>query len=533
MKLRTQKSEVSSEKTEPLVAERDCLMPLEGHNFQGKFGTGVAARTLFLVAFVFWLLAPAFAQQPNPEPVYKANAEAVEGVGPGNWTYGADVNLYVNASTGSDSTGNGTSGNPYATIGRALQDVPAFVSQHYIINLAAGTYYEEVDVKNRYFATSALSGLTPASIEIRGDANNPDSYVISGATAAAPTTPARDACVSSSFANVILNGVSLQYANNFAGFYQLGGNSLIISSTFRNIPGTFGIVLRLGAREEIRGNVVMSNVWGGLDAEGISFLNVPLTGNSWWDELGAESLPTGTLTVGVSGSDGEGIVAAEHSMLEIHGNVSLTGPGASAASSTGVLTWEGGEAVLVNASISGFGTDVWADSSSIVYVDTPTLSNAATGVVAKHKATVGWYVSDPTFTSVPTPYSISSGARVVGASGLNLFDGSLDSTGAVSVTAGGTNQDVTLTPSGTGYTILHGKVGIETTSPAAALDVAGAIRSLPVAFSSLPACTAAQEGTQQPVTDSSTNSWGAGISGGGSDHVLAYCDGGTWTVMAK
>ena len=52
-------------------------------------------------------------------------------------------------------------------------------------------------------------------------------------------------------------------------------------------------------------------------------------------------------------------------------------------------------------------------------------------------------------------------------------------------------------------------------------------------FSALAACTSGVEGTQAPVTDSTTNTWGATITGGGSDHVLAYCDGSAWTVAAK
>jgi hypothetical protein len=44
---------------------------------------------------------------------------------------------------------------------------------------------------------------------------------------------------------------------------------------------------------------------------------------------------------------------------------------------------------------------------------------------------------------------------------------------ALELQAGGTNQNITLTPSGTGYTILNGYVGIGTTAPAVKLDVAG------------------------------------------------------------
>ena len=35
------------------------------------------------------------------------------------------------------------------------------------------------------------------------------------------------------------------------------------------------------------------------------------------------------------------------------------------------------------------------------------------------------------------------------------------------------------------------------------------------------------------ITDSSTNAWGAVISGGGLFHVLGYYNGTNWTVAAK
>lgn len=50
--------------------------------------------------------------------------------------------------------------------------------------------------------------------------------------------------------------------------------------------------------------------------------------------------------------------------------------------------------------------------------------------------------------------------------------------GAITISAGGTNQNVTLTPSGTGYTILNGQVGIgKTPTAGVALDVNGHIQS--------------------------------------------------------
>ena len=52
-------------------------------------------------------------------------------------------------------------------------------------------------------------------------------------------------------------------------------------------------------------------------------------------------------------------------------------------------------------------------------------------------------------------------------------------------------------------------------------------------YSTLPPCGSAFEGTMAPVTDSTTITWGATVSGSGTDHVMAYCDGANWTVAAK
>jgi len=52
-------------------------------------------------------------------------------------------------------------------------------------------------------------------------------------------------------------------------------------------------------------------------------------------------------------------------------------------------------------------------------------------------------------------------------------------------------------------------------------------------FGSLATCNSGNEGLIKPITNSSTNTWGATISTTGTDHVLAYCDGTQWTVMGK
>lgn len=52
-------------------------------------------------------------------------------------------------------------------------------------------------------------------------------------------------------------------------------------------------------------------------------------------------------------------------------------------------------------------------------------------------------------------------------------------------------------------------------------------------FSLIPACGSITEGALQPITDSTTNTWGGVIGGGGIFHVMGFCDGVNWSVMGK
>lgn len=93
--------------------------------------------------------------------------------------------------------------------------------------------------------------------------------------------------------------------------------------------------------------------------------------------------------------------------------------------------------------------------------------------------------------------------------------------GSIAITAGGGigtggGGSVTLTPGNSGT----GTGGIVR------------IAVLPV-FARLPACAAGTEGGLIPISDSTTTTWGATITGGSTNHVLAYCDGVAWTVAAK
>src|SRR6266700_1196279 len=52
-------------------------------------------------------------------------------------------------------------------------------------------------------------------------------------------------------------------------------------------------------------------------------------------------------------------------------------------------------------------------------------------------------------------------------------------------------------------------------------------------FASLPACSGTYIGAWGGVTDSTTATWGATITGSGANNVLAFCNGTNWTVFGK
>lgn len=81
--------------------------------------------------------------------------------------------------------------------------------------------------------------------------------------------------------------------------------------------------------------------------------------------------------------------------------------------------------------------------------------------------------------------------------------------------------------------LANGNLNVVFPGNSAGALAAPSVRLTPQPFSSLPACASGTEGTQAAITNSTTNTWGTTVTGGGSKHVLAYCDGTNWTVAGK
>ena len=99
--------------------------------------------------------------------------------------------------------------------------------------------------------------------------------------------------------------------------------------------------------------------------------------------------------------------------------------------------------------------------SALTAADLRTAIGAGTGGGTVTSVTGTSPISVATGTSTP---SISLSTVPVAKGGTGTTTGSITGTGALTFTAGGTNQNVNITPSGTGFTVLGGNIGIGTTS---------------------------------------------------------------------
>jgi hypothetical protein len=171
--------------------------------------------------------------------------------------------------------------------------------------------------------------------------------------------------------------------------------------------------------------------------------------------------------------------------------------------------------------------------------------------MSPNSTTAGLNLSSAPLPSVP----VTGDLAIDGSGNLNWYDGISWRLGAVAdtplpagipVMGDGTNHVTAGSATGTGSVVLsvapaianpvissflnsnHDHSNATNGGPIATTAYAG-----PVPFASLPTCSSSIEGSRGAVSDSTTNAWGATVTGGGSNHVLAYCDGTNWTVAAK
>lgn len=141
------------------------------------------------------------------------------------------------------------------------------------------------------------------------------------------------------------------------------------------------------------------------------------------------------------------------------GSLNYTGTGTINASSLQGNTWAAPGAIGTSTPNSGTFTQLAATGAV-------TFSNYGTGIL--HSDSSGHLTSS----AINLANGDISGILGVANGGTGSNNGSITGTSGLVFAAGGTDQNITLTPSGTGFVILNGDTGIGTSNPVAPLHVA-------------------------------------------------------------
>ena len=124
-----------------------------------------------------------------------------------------------------------------------------------------------------------------------------------------------------------------------------------------------------------------------------------------------------------------------------------------------------------------------SDASSLLTADGLLIYNTATAGTAPNNVTPGFYYWNGTSwirLIVPTDNAANvTGTVPVANGGTGTATGSITGTGGLTFSAGGTNQNITLTPSGSGNVVTNSRVGIGTSSPGATLEIGSSNGSVP------------------------------------------------------
>lgn len=239
-----------------------------------------------------------------------------------------------------------------------------------------------------------------------------------------------------------------------------------------------------------------------------------------------QGLPTGLLT------SCSGITATVHFCDDIGQGVGAALPGSDTSGS-----------LVINGTCTLNGASCFSGSSFITSLTTTGSSGPATvvsGVLNIPQYTGGGGISGLTTGQVGIAGSattLTSSIPIAGAGpGLTSGPNSGVTPGDVALFTGTGGQITDGAIAGSNIMTLSGTqtvTGAKTFSSTVTVTGGSGIQLSVGAFSTLPTCNSGTEGTTAGVNDSTTNTWGATITGSGSDHVMAYCDGSAWTVVGK
>lgn len=150
-----------------------------------------------------------------------------------------DTTYYVDGTNGSDS-GDGSASKPFKTIGKAISMIPQILNHNFTINVAAGTYSEDILISGFYGQNAVVSLLgdtvvsTSVSINSLTISNCVNAVIVRGLNVTGFASSNNSiAVVRTGYTQFSLMNVA---ANDTArnGFYVVNGHAYILNSTISN-----------------------------------------------------------------------------------------------------------------------------------------------------------------------------------------------------------------------------------------------------------------------------------------------------------
>jgi len=298
---------------------------------------------------------------------------------------------YISTS-GSDTTGDGSQSAPWATLAKALSQIPQTVNQDYVVNVAAGTYAEGA-------CFTRFTSLGSYSITITGDVTTPANVTFTGTCAA--ILPVTYSVVSTSTTygalavgpiNVVLQGIKI---NVTAGYGILAFRGAVITIDRDTVTGntTFGVLASQGGTAYLTGNVTV---------QGFVYVGVA----AWFNSSGIIS-GSGTVTIAGSGAGSSGMLASSSSHITVFANnVALVisnvqfGVGASLASIWQDFGTSGGTISITNSSTPSNSAVFNGTDNSSISTNSPVTATNFTNSCLINSITYCEMSSTRTFTNI-------------------------------------------------------------------------------------------------------------------------------------
>ena len=262
-------------------------------------------------------------------------------------------------------------------------------------------------------------------------------------------------------------GLLVYQTDGTAGYYYYDGSSWVIigngsgNGTVTSVSGTAPISIATGTTTPVvsLGTVPVDN--GGT---GATTLTGYVKGN------GTSAF---TAAATITGSDISGNITGNSA--NVSGTVALANGGTGSTTAAGARTNLGATTVGSNLfTLTNPGAITFprfnADNTASALTASAFLTAIGAGTGSGTVTSVSGTSPISVATGTTTP-AISLGTVPLANGGTGTTTGSITGSSALSFAAGGTNQNVTLSPSGTGYTVLNGNVGIGTTTPYTTLTV--------------------------------------------------------------